>query len=266
MASRSITTLGGTDLVAALGGTLNDGDSVFLNFGNDTITGSLDQSAKTFPRVALIGEFEGSLGDAGTYFAAQITLLDLMCAARALYVKGGSGTGIIAKANLAPTRSDCQIVFGAGTFTEVNLEGGNLVAIDTANVNLLRQRGGSSTLRAGSANTPTIEINAGSCRCERDFDSADVRGGIFSVISVPGSTVPTPATISVASGAVLDYRGGDIGTSLTVYGGGTADLTKLPTARTIALVNNYPGAVLKAGPGMVTVTTYKFDNGPRFPL
>lgn len=261
MASRYITTPGGTDLTAAVGGTINDGDSVFINTGNDTLTTNLNHAAKTFPRFAVVGEFEGSVGDAGTYLEAQITLLDLSCAARALYVKGGSGTGIIAKSILAPTRSDCSIVFGAGTFTEIVMHGGNLIANDTADVNLLRQTGGSSLLRAGAENTPTIELLGGSCRCDRDFDTADVRGGIFSVTI----TTVTPTLVEVASGATLDYRGGALAT-LTSFGGADCDLTKLTKPITIALVNNHANSKLRAGPGMVTVTAYTYDEGPRFPL
>jgi len=265
MASRYVSTPGGTDFLAAIGGTVNDGDSVYINMGNDALVTNLNHAAKIFPVVSLIGEFSGWVGDPSASLECDITSLLVACAARGLYVKagtGGSTTNTIAKADLRPTRADCNIVFGTGTYTQVNQFGGILVAADTADVNLLRQTAGTSTLREGAANTPTIEIYGGACECQRDFDNADVRGGLFQVTR---SSV-TPTSIKVDEGARLDYRGGALA-SLYGFPGSTLDFSRLTKPMTITNFYSWGGCRIICPPGLVTVTTTTpFGNeSPTFP-
>ena len=82
-------------------------------------------------------------------------------------------------------------------------------------------------------------------------------------LSVPMSSV-TPDSINVASGATLDYSGGNIAT-LTSERGATIDMMKL--TKPITITDHYctEGAVIKSAPGMVTVTNeHPYGNAPRF--
>jgi len=234
-----------------LGGTVSDGDSLYVTTGNDTLNTNVSYPSFTFPVVTVGGEFDGSFGDNTAYFEAQVTLFTLTGSARNVYIKGGSGTGIVAKCDLRPTRNDCNIVFGTGVFTAVEQRGGSLVAVSTADVNLYKLYSGTALLRGNTHNTPTIEMYGGTLVTERDFDTAVVNAGR---LHVSKKTV-TPATVTVKSGAMLDYRGGNL-TNLYGEPEATLDLTKLSEPITITNCYLSEGCAPLATPGMVTVTNY----------
>ena len=260
MATRYLTTPGGTNLLTSLGGTLSDGDTVYVNTGNDTLTDGLNQAAKTFPLFALVGKFEGSIGDGTSVLECDIGTLLLQCNARALYFKAGSTTSTVALAKLRPTRTNCLISFTSGTLTECQMAGGSLIIADVADINILRQTGGSSILRAGAQKINTLDLQGGTCQCDRDLGDANVAAGMLIV----GDSSVTPDSINVASGATLDYSGGNIAT-LTSERGATIDMMKL--TKPITITDHYctEGAVIKSAPGMVTVTNeHPYGNAPRF--
>lgn len=204
---------GGVDFLAAIGGTLNSTDTVYLRQGSNSYTASLSHPAVNATGLYLMPGWYGDLGDASSYLDMEINQagvgkLVAAWSGRFAHVRGGTA-GVISNVEMYPERGGTLVLAGAD-IASVLQTAGVLLLKETADAENCRIKGGKCVLEYSAETGTLVEVD-GSGLAEIHRTVATVRAlGRGRVVYGRDDKPPSTALEILGVDASCKYLGGTI--------------------------------------------------------
>jgi len=230
-----------------------DTDTVYFTSGNDSVTGTMNQSGID---LNFMYESYGFTGRVGSDSAPL--QIDVNNAGAGIFEKGGPGTWSLTGTVWKLRQRAGKYTAVGGTIDNVEIYGGEFRALDGCdlNSNPITVKGGIATIDYKATDVPDLTIHGGVVYCYRKCGTITVKGGRL-VLRVE-NVAAAATTVTLEGTGSIDWQAGDA----TTFNANEGTFTFANMVKPITLTNsNFTGAsgTARTGANGLTVT---YTNAP----
>lgn len=226
---------GNTDFTTGFGGTITSNDEANFGVGNDTVTGSLNQSTKDLLLLSASPQWTGNVGSP----SAGALNIDVNQTATGI-VQWGASAGTLYIGAASRTINKFRMTgFGSvyvqgGAVTTAEVQSGTFGVNDSTTTTTLYVYGGEVTYDDNSTGITTINVFGGTLNLKRGGTTVNMAGGTVRKYTAANATARAVTTINMWGG-FLDYRSG----SLTTLNANAGTVSFEHAQRTFTVTNLY---------------------------